>query len=563
MTLEVYPNDNRSRPHTRVIVDTTALGANSSTSQKAIVVFGSAQGGQPGEFYKLTSYAQAKSIFKGGELLDFIEIAWNPSEVVQGAGIIYAMRVDSATQATLTKGNVIFNSYQYGSGANSVSIKLEDGTLKGSYKLTAYDNASMSTEVYDNLGVIFQISTTSKAPAFATVEVTSGNLIIKQGTDTGHAVAIANISLKDVASVNALVTQLSLIDGIQAQIVPYGDKNVKPATITDMKPVDIKAGTANVNALAGDIANQLQYSSLVTAKVQSLGAPIEKFDMTALAGGTNGTVPPSWLSFFNKLRTEDIPYAYYVVPLSPTQTIHSELSSVITDLTTSGYPMRAIVGGALGETIQYTLTRKSVLYSSRVTLVGDDYQVKMADNRILSLPAYMATAFVAGIASGLPQGVAITYKTLRIIKSLRSYTSDQLDQMYNSGVVVAEKVRNVTTSFRFIGDPTTMNDVNDPVSSKMSLGESTDFLVTELRTNLDNSFIGTSSSSTTANDVKVAVSSFLLVKKNANEIQDYDSSDIVASLLGNTINVAFTVIPAREVEKIIVTMTYNSASQRA
>lgn len=562
MTLEVYPNDNRSRPHTKVIVDTTALGANSSTSQKAVVVFGSAQGGKPGEFYKLTSYAQAKSIFKGGELLDFIEIAWHPSDVVQGAGIIYAMRVDSATQATLTQGNVLFSSYQYGSGANSVSIKLEDGTLEGSHKLTAYDNLSMSTEVYDNLGIIFQVSTTS-APAFETLEVTNGNLIIKKGDDKETATVVANISLKSVASVNALVTQLSLLDGIQAQIIPYGDKNIDPSTITDMAATDIKSGTANVNALAGDISNQLQYSSLVTAEVQATGTPIANFGMATLVGGTDGTVPASWAPFFDKLRTEDIPYAYYVVPLSPVQTIHSELSSVITDLTTSGYPMRAIVGGALGETIQYTLTRKSVLYSSRVTLLGDDYQVKMADNRIVALPAYMATAFVAGIASGLPQGVAITYKTLRIIKSLRSYTSDQLDQMYNSGVVVAEKVRNVVTSFRFIGDPTTMNDVNDPVSSKMSLGESTDFLVSELRTNLDNSFIGTSSSSTTANDVKIAVSSFLLVKKNANEIQDYDSSDIVASLLGNTINVAFTVIPAREVEKIIVTMTYNSATQTA
>lgn len=562
MTLEVYPNDNRSRPHTKVIVDTTALGANSSTSQKAVVVFGSAQGGKPGEFYKLTSYAQAKSIFKGGELLDFIEIAWHPSDVVQGAGIIYAMRVDSATQATLTQGNLLFSSYQYGSGANSVSIKLEDGTLGGSHKLTAYDNISMSTEVYDNLGIIFQVSTTN-APAFETLEVTNGNLIIKKGNDKETATVVANISLKSVASVNALVTQLSLLDGIQAQIVPYGDKNIDPSTITDMAATDIKSGTANVNALAGDIANQLQYSSLVTAHVQATGTAVDNFGMATLVGGTDGTVPASWAPFFDKLRTEDIPYAYYVVPLSPVQTIHSELSSVITDLTTSGYPMRAIVGGALGETIQYTLTRKSVLYSSRVTLLGDDYQVKMADNRIVALPAYMATAFVAGIASGLPQGVAITYKTLRIIKSLRSYTSDQLDQMYNSGVVVAEKVRNVVTSFRFIGDPTTMNDVNDPVSSKMSLGESTDFLVSELRTNLDNSFIGTSSSSTTANDVKIAVSSFLLVKKNANEIQDYDSSDIVASLLGNTINVAFTVIPAREVEKIIVTMTYNSATQTA
>lgn len=564
MTLEVYPNDNRSRPHTKVIVDTTALGANSSSSQKAVVVFGSAQGGKPGEFYKLTSYAQAKSIFKGGEILDFIEVAWNPSDVVTGAGIIYAMRVDSATQATMSKGNMLFSSYQYGSGANSVSIKLEGGTVEGTHKLTAYDSSSAATEVYDNLGIIFQVSATD-SPAFETVEVTSGNLIIKKGADTESASVVANIALKNVKSVNALVTQLSMLDGIQSQILPYGDKNIDPKYITDMEPVDIKSGVANISGLSGDIANQLQYSSLVTAKVQDgSSSPIDNFEMDTLVGGTDGTVPATWTPFFDKLRTEDIPYAYYVVPLTPNQPIHSELSAVISDLTTSGYPMRMVVGGSLGETIQYTLTRKSSLYSSRVTLLGDDYQVKMSDGRIVAFPAYMSTAFVVGVASGLPQGVAITYKTIRILKSLRSYTSDQLDQMYNSGIVVAEKVRNLaSTSFRFVGDPTTMNDVNDPVSSKMSLGEGTDFLVSELRTNLDNSFIGTSSSSTTANDVKIAVSSFLLVKKNAGEIQNYDSSDIVASLLGNTINVAFTVIPSREVEKIIVNMTYNTEAQTA
>ena len=135
--------------------------------------------------------------------------------------------------------------------------------------------------------------------------------------------------------------------------------------------------------------------------------------------------------------------------------------------------------------------------------------------------------------------------------------------MYNSGVIVVEKIRNVNSTYRFIGDPTTMNDVNDPVSSKMSLGESTDFIVTELRTRLDDTFIGNSSSSTTANDVKVAVTSFLMEKKTNNQIQDYDSSDINATLLGNTINVAFTVIPAREIEKIIVTMTYNTKTQTA
>lgn len=562
MTLEIYPQDNRTRPHTKVVVDTTALGANSSLAQKAVVVFGSAQGGKPGEFYKLTSFAQAKSIFVGGDILDFVELAWNPSPVSTGAGVIYAMRVDSATQAVATQGNLTFKSYQYGAGAKNVSVKLEDGTVPGTHKLTAYDNAALSSEVYDNLGTIFTLKSTDSA-AFATAEVTSGKLVVKKGATQAAAATVVSIDLSTVPSIVSLVTQLNAVGGLQAEILPYGDKNIDPKGLSTMTATDIKGDGVGISGLAADIANQLQYSSLVTAEVQSTGSEVANFTLTQLSGASDGTVPASWKNFFDALRTEDIPNAYYVVPLSPNQTIQNELSAVVTDVTTSGFPLRAIVGGELGETIQYTLTRKAALYSPRVSLLGDDYQVKMADGRILNLPAYKATAFVAGIASGLPTGGAITYKQLRIIKSLRTYTSDQLDQMYNSGVIVAEKIRNVNSTYRFIGDPTTMNDVNDPVSSKMSLGESTDFIVTELRTRLDDTFIGNSSSSTTANDVKVAVTSFLMEKKTNNQIQDYDSSDINATLLGNTINVAFTVIPAREIEKIIVTMTYNTKTQTA
>lgn len=563
MTLEIYPNDNRTRPHTKVIVDTSALGASSSDSQKAIVVFGSAQGGIPGEFYKLTSYAQAKAIFKGGDLLDFAEIAWNPSDTVGGAGIIYAMRVDSATQAILTKPGITFSSYQYGSAGNRVSVQLETGTIEKSFKLTAYSSDTQTREVYDNLGRIMDINLKPASKVtYASVEVKNGVLTLKSGKDSGSATVVAQFTLANVSSVSSLATQIGMLDDFQAFVLPYGDKNIDLKKVEDLVATPVTTSTsANITSLAGDILNQLQYSSLVSATANQTRGALTAFNLTPLQGGSDGTVPTTWKTFFDKLRTEDIPYAYYVVPLTPTQLIQSELSAVITDLTSSGYPLRAIVGGELGETIHYTLSRKSALSSPRVTLLGDDYMVKMADGRQLKLPAYKATAFIAGIVSGLPNGEPITYKEIRIVKSLRSYTSDELDNMYNSGVVVAEKVRDVKTSFRFVGDSTTKDDTNDPVSSSMSLGEETDFLVTALRKELDNSFIGVRSTATTANDVKVAVSTFLLVKKNAGEIQNYDASNIVASLMNDRIDVSFTIVPSRGINKIIVNMGYVTATQ--
>lgn len=293
-------------------------------------------------------------------------------------------------------------------------------------------------------------------------------------------------------------------------------------------------------------------------------ASLTNFSLTPLQGGSNGTVPTTWANYFDALRTADIPYAYYVVPLTPSQTIHEELSSVVTELSISGYPLRAIVGGQLGETLQFTLARKAALYSSRVSLLGDDFLVKMGDGRQYSMPAYVATGFVAGILSGLPVGTPLTYKQLRILQSLRGYSSDELENLYTSGVIAVEKVRNMgSASYRFTSDPTTLNDDNDPVSATISLGEETDFLVNDLRAELDNTFIGIRSTATTANDIKAAVSTFLLAKKNSGIINDYDSGDIVASLFGDTINVTFTVYPARGIQKIIATMNYQTVTQTA
>jgi len=293
-------------------------------------------------------------------------------------------------------------------------------------------------------------------------------------------------------------------------------------------------------------------------------ASLTNFTLTPLSGGSNGTVPTTWSNYFDALRTADIPFAYYVVPVTPSQSIHAELSAVVTELSTSGYPLRAVVGGQLGETLQFTLARKAALYSPRVSLLGDDFLVKMGDGRQYKMPAYIATAFVVGILSGLPVGTPLTYKQLRILQSLRGYSSDELENLYTSGVIAVEKVRNLgSASFRFTSDPTTLNNDNDPVGSTISLGEETDFLVNDLRAELDNTFIGTRSTATTATDIKTAVSTFLLVKKNAGIINDYDATDIVASLLGDTVNVTFTVYPARGIKKIIATMNYQTVNQTA
>lgn len=578
MALEVYPNDKRSRPHTTVTVDTSRLGSNSTGTQKAIVVLGSALGGIPGEFYKLTSYPQARSIFKGGDLLDFIEVAWNPSETASGAGDIYAMRVDTATQAQLVIGGLIIKSAQYGSDANKLAVKLEAGSIANSFKFTALDTATQNKEVYDNLGPILTVKYNGSATK-ATAGIQDKTLAL---TVDGNEIATLDLSNPLYETADKLVTAISEIEDFSATLVPYGDKAITSSLLDSFTAKDVKSSEVTLSGLKGDLIHQTEYSDFISVAKVTESTPdlkttvgtdsitftesteestdeLNTFGLRTLQSGSNGIVPSSWQDYLNKIRNEDMPYAYYVVPLTPNRAIHSEVASFVTDMTNSGYPLRAIVGGSLGESQSKILARKAGLYSSRVTLSGFDALVHMGDGRTATFPGYMTTAFIAGIASGLPVAEPITYKHLRIVSELKGYSSDQLDQMHAAGVVVVEKTRNMaTTSFRFVSDVTTKNDTNNPVSSEMSLGEETDFLGNDLREILDENYIGTRTSALTPSTIKITVSTFLLGKKNSGDIQDYDPADIAVSLIGDEAKISFVVVPSRGLNKITASIIYDS-----
>lgn len=587
MTVEVFPGNKADYPRTVVSIDTSRLGANSTGGNKAIVVFGSAQNGIPNTVYHVSSYSQAKSVFKAGDLLDFIGMAWNPSADFNGAGDIYAVRVDTAKQAFTEIGNLRINSKQYGQGANKVAVKLETGALPNSYKLTAMDtSSSLSQEIYDNMGIIANIKYTGLEKV-ARLSVKEGILTIKVGDTAEDLTPIIayDLSSELYSSMDKVVSKLNVTGLVEASLVPQGDKAIDSIYLDDVEDKDITEQPYTVTSLVGSMLGETKYSDLIEVELIREVAPkltltpsdttitfaeaeahtlppVTTFPIRQLAGGSNGTVPGSWASLFRLLQTNETPSAYYVIPLTPNQAIHSELASFVTEMSGTGYPMRGIVGGGLGENLNKTLARKEKLYNARMALVGFDTKTSMPDGRIATMPAYMATAYVAGLASGLPVGEAVTYKPIKINGLNRDYTSDQLSTLHNAGVIVAKKERNTTsTNYRILSDVTTFNSENDPVSSEMSLGELSDFLGNSMREMLDSKFIGTRTSSVTASTLKAEIGTFLLEKKNQGIIVRYEPTDISVSVTGEQANITCVVEPARSLNKIEVGIIYDVSTQ--
>ncbi|QIW88680.1 tail sheath protein [Bacillus phage P59] len=554
----------RQRPRTEIFLDASSLGAANVLSEKPLVLIGSATGGQPNVAHSVTNFAQARDIFRGGELLDAIEMAWNPSPDVQGAGRIIAVRTDQATQGTLEVGALTFTSKLYGADANSIQVSMDDNALTDSKRLSVYLTKERYERVYDNIGNIFSVQYTGTESA-ATIEVEvdaqSGlaqRLILSAGADAGALTPVRTYELGEgvYGDVHILVNDINNLPDFEASMISLGgNKNIQTQFLDAVAATDIKAESVVVKAIGADLANVIENDTYVSVDVDYAAAVPDSIPLSNLQGATQDVAPASWAEMFAAIGDSG---AYYVVPLTDDAAIHGELAQFLRDESNAGMHMRGIVGGDIKETIEELRGRQMNLRNARIGVVGDSGTRRMADGRVYNFPAYMYAALVAGIASGLEIGEPLTYKKVNIEALDQRFTGDQLDQLNNSGVIMTEFVRTRSGShFRLVSDPTTYNVSSEPVQNRISLGEVSDFLTTELRDILDTEFIGTRIRNTSASIIKNRVESFLdQQKKVGGLIVDYNPDDVQVVISGNTARINITVQPSQGLDFINVYLTY-------
>lgn len=567
MAINKYPTERRQRPHTVVTVDSSGIGSSSANTDKAIVILGSAKGGQPNVPYQLTSYPQAKDIFRSGTLLDGIELAWNASDAGIGAGTIYAVRVDEASQATLDQDPVIFTSLLYGADANQLTLSLEDNALTATKRLRIVDGVTNTSEVFDNLGSIFYLKYTGDS-AVAQATIANKTLSIKVGATADALTEVVSYKLDSTAfgKVSKIIADLSLHEGFEASFLPFGDKDIDSVELDEVADLDIKTPEKGgvFTGLVGDIINQTRYSNFVSAsrKLDSV-KELENFVSKPLTGGTDGTVPASWSKALNAIANDDVNLAYYVVPLSSQPNIHSEVATFVKEQTNQGFPLRAFVGGDKGENLTQIFTRKNRIYSDRVGLIGFSAEVRMGDGRIVEQPPYMVASMVAGLASGLGVGEPITNKPLTVISTPNALSNDQLDQLHLNGVIGISKMRSRSTgsSFRITSDVTTYTGSADPVRTTVSLGEESDFLAVGLRERLDEEVLGASTGVITASILRPIIYTYFLEKQNRQEIVGFDGGNISVAIMGNSVRISVPVIPSRGIDYIDARIIYTNDSQ--
>lgn len=581
----IYPKFNDSRPHVETNYDDSALSNSASNSPKNIFMIGPAADGDPTKVYTLNTLSQAKGTFGSGDLVNAMELAWDPSnDSLTNGGTIYAMRAEDATQASLTKGALSFVSKVFGDNANRVGIALDNDVITGAPRITVTYDPKNYSRVYTNIGSMFTLSYKGTATAAGySVEKGADGYASKFTLATGQSIdALEEVKSFDLHS-HAYQTMADLLQGISA--VSGFTAGVVGSTVVETKYLDIvdpavdcKTTPVTVTAKVGDAVHALRYDSYVTLSATPLDVTVgttdnsatvttssedtkfpEPFEKTFLTGGSTGQVPVSWADKFKNVVGND---AYYIVALTDQENIHAELKAFLDEESDLGYNYRGFVGGGFNEEPEEMISRQISLKDERINLVGQSGYYANLSGSSVHIPAYLMAAYAAGVASSLRIGGALTNKYISLVSLDQELTGDQLDTLNSNGVISIEKVvnRNATGGYRFVQDVTTYNSSNEPVKSRLSLGELTDFLFDDLKLYLEQNFIGTNIRTTTADDIKAGVSSFLYNEASSDNglITSYKESDITVSISGDVAYVVFSAAPSQTMDNIVVYGTYTN-----
>lgn len=558
-------------------IDTSNITTKTGDEASTIALIGTSMGGEPGAVQFFDSPSAARKTLKGGELLKACEKAWNPVSssklgvAVGGAQRIACIRANKATKSSLTiektaKKQLEFESKDWGAASN-VQIKVDNGSLADTKRLTVFDTVNNRYEQFDNLGNVFGISYTGNQKyAELNVFIDSDKSIYFQ-TKLGNTAedAVEDIRIKlDPATMSTIQTLISRVkshEGYLVSTVNAYNTTLKVSDLDFVSKANIK-DTADhifrVTAVYADMQSKLaDNSQLVQLKAYDKSAGvIDNFEYKALIGGTEGEVPASWIPFFDKLSNFDIDY---IVPLTGDEVIHAELSSHVTEMSGAlGMERRAVVGGNAGESISRAITRAAAISNPRVQVVCGGFYDMGTTGELELFPPYILAAAHAGRAAFLTGGESATHDVYAMAAPEIKLERSEIVELLNAGVLAFEFVVSRTGSgssfVRLVQDLTTYTMDTNPVYVERSVGALADSINKELRLRLDTLLTGRRATESDMTTAANAVISVLSARKRSGDIIDY--KDVSVSKTGTVVEVDYGVAPSEPNNFTLITAHY-------
>jgi len=481
----VFFNGNKLvTPTTASRVDVSAMQDTNVAGANTLVIIGKATGGKPQSVLSFGGPEAALATLRGGELCDAVVSAFSPSEDTGAPGTVLAVRVDPATQASLTLKDgtdadvITLTSVNYGLLDNQAMVKVEDGTDAGKM-LTWFDGETYLHD--DNVGKDVLSIQYAGAASSATVLISKDTLTL---TLDAAPTAIDLNTYKTVADV---ANKINTLSGFTATVLNGAGTDVALGNLDFVTvAADVKTAaytvTADLKAVV-DWFNNVAGSVITAVKIADAGTLPANIGYTSLSGGTIGvSTTEDWTDALTLLQAEDV---QWLAACSGDASIRAMVDAHCLYCTnTLRKERRAVLGTGLATSDADAILAAKSLNSKRSSLVHIGHYQYNAVSGLLELrPAYMTAVLIAAGFAGMDPGNAMSNKTLKVQGLERKLLNPtDTDKLLLGGVLPVEdtpqgyKVTQSITSW--LGD-------GNYVSREQSCGFALDYTVRASRDALD------------------------------------------------------------------------------
>lgn len=462
-------------------------------------------------------------------------------------------------------------SKDWGRETNKIQVKLEDGTVKNTKKLTVYDANNDNYEFFDNLGMAFTIKYTGEQPYAAISIITDGmGNAIKLQTYIGESDAAAIVDLDidlNTSTFKSIRSLVKYLQGFENYTVRYSNYCNQTCTVNDLDFVmkkSIKEEFSVTDLLANITVSLENGSDLVTVgKVYNAEAgTVENMPYVTLSGGTVGKIPNSWVKFFDMLATYPI---QYIVPLTDDDYIITECLEHVTSMssTTFGKERRMMCGSNVGLSVAEAIQKARVLASDRCQYIYPGFYDLNEDGLQELYPPYILAAQFAGRCAFLPDGETATKDVFRMSKLERELDSQSdIPSLLAAGIVTFQfNISEDAYSSSYVScvqDITTSQE-SDILRTERAVGVIADHLNKDIKTAVNNMLVGRKTPIGLLQTIKNTVIT-VLGKKVKDEQVIVAYKDVNVYKQGQVVYIEYSAAPAEPTNFVFISGHFYSES---
>jgi len=494
-----FAGRNIVKPGVYATVDASAMVPVRLGAANTIGVIGIATGGTPRTITPVLSPIDSRNTLRGGVLADIIDLMYDPSPDVPGAGDVHFYRLNAAIQSVLTLQDIstnnviVLTSKDYGVWTNQLRVKVESGSVSGK-KITLNNVLTTAYEVGDNLGNAFKIQYVGSKFAGQMIISKNGDVAsllelqtkANSGGDPWVSEVVQDLTVSGLKTLGQFVAFLNGLGNYVTSAV--GNSQLATADLDAVAGQDIKSAPYTATATIGAILQWVNSNSVLMTAARTPGAITAPANLafTFLQGGSEGAVPSNsdWQTALDAFAQDDVSVVFVCTEDASVHAMALAHANAQSDVKTRRERL-AVMGGAFGETVAQAVARAGALADKRATVVYPGIQrLNLFTGLVDQLSPMYSAACVAGMIGGLTPEVPLTYKGIRCNGLETVLSQTYIETLLTYGVLPIEQVPSQGV-FRIVQGITSYLADDNTVWRKVAGVRIADYLNRSIRDALD------------------------------------------------------------------------------